>query len=224
MSAPIARASGISSAPGDIDPGLLQKTQLYLACLSRRQTPGSPLSEAWDRFYRIIDPVIRRFASGCGAAAPDLDDCAQEVWTTLVTHLRDFHLDPRRGRFLSWLYTLVRSKAADQVRGRARHPAANLTHAAGAELRGPDADPAAEYEMHRQQTLVHAVLDELRQQVSERSYRVVYLRWIEGRTIPEIAAALNLTPQQVRFRSHRMKQKFHILFDLCTRNGFDSDG
>jgi hypothetical protein len=56
------------------------------------------------------------------------------------------------------------------------------------------------------------VLAELRSQVSECSYRVLYLRWIEGRTASETAAALGLIPEQVWFREYRMKNHFRRLF------------
>jgi hypothetical protein len=63
------------------------------------------------------------------------------------------------------------------------------------------------------------VLAELRRGVSERSYRVLYLRWVEGWTTREIAAALGLTPAQVRSRDHRMIGKCRSLFDSCAGGG-----
>jgi DNA-directed RNA polymerase specialized sigma24 family protein len=59
---------------------------------------------------------------------------------------------------------------------------------------------------------VRGVLAELSGRVSACSYQILHLRWIEGRPLPEIAAALGLTPAQVRFRHHRVKQKFRRLF------------
>jgi hypothetical protein len=55
-------------------------------------------------------------------------------------------------------------------------------------------------------------LAELFGRVSECSYRILYLCWIERRPLPEIAAALGMTPAQVRFRHHRVKQKLRSLF------------
>ena len=199
--------SAISSATHDIDPQLLQDAQAYLKSQLCRQIPPLPLVEAWEEFYDTYDPVIRSYAASCGTPPADLDDCTQEVWTTLVTKLRDFQYDPLRSRFLSWLYTLVHSKATDLHRSRTRHPTESLTPVREAELYGSDKDPVAEYEQRRRQAMVNGALDELRKQVSERNYRVLHMRSVEGCTVAETAAALELEPEQVRLLHHRLKQK-----------------
>jgi RNA polymerase sigma-70 factor (ECF subfamily) len=200
----------------DIAPDLLAKTQAYLVCRLQHRTPGWELIEAWNEFYGIYDPLVWRFASACHVPAAGLDDCVQQVWTELVMKLPAFHYDRRRGRFRSWLYTIVHSKAADWLRNRTRHPVYRLPTEAAALLCSKDSDPAAAYEQQRKQEEVQYVLSLLRNRVSACSYRVLHLRWLEGRTVREVAATLGLTPVQVRLRAHRMKQKFHRLFDLYT--------
>jgi RNA polymerase sigma factor (sigma-70 family) len=207
----LSHPSAVASPPEDVDPELLRHTQDYLECRSSRAAPPRASRAAWEEFYRLYDPVIRRFALVHGASGADLNDCVQEVWTTLLAKLSDFRYDPGRGLFLSWLYTLVGSKATDLIRQKTRHPAGRLSRAAAARLRGPDADPAAEYERRRQQALVRGVLGELRGRAPECSYRVLYLRWIEGRTVPEIAVTLGLTAGQVRARQHRMWRRLRAL-------------
>jgi RNA polymerase sigma factor (sigma-70 family) len=198
----------------DIDPELLHETQVYLDCLRCGRSPPWRSLTAWDNFYKVYDPLIRRLAVTCGARAVDLDDCVQEVWIALVTRLGEFRLDSHRGRFRSWLYCLVQSKATDLVRRRTRHPLDRLTPELEIALFGSACDPAFEYELHRRRVLVHRVLDALRQKVPARSYRVFYLHWMEGRTIPEIAATLGLTPEQVWILNHRTKQKFRCLVKM----------
>jgi RNA polymerase sigma factor (sigma-70 family) len=199
--------SGMSSATDDIDPQLLQNAQAYLESQLCRQTPPLPLVEAWEEFFYIYNPVIRSYAVSCGAPTADLDDCTQEVWTTLVTKLGDFRYDPPRGRFLSWLFTVVHSKATDLHRSKTRHPTESLTSAEEGDLYASDMDPVAEYEQRRRQALVNGALDELRKQVSERNYRVLHMRSVEGRTVAETAAALGLEREQVRLLHYRLKQK-----------------
>jgi RNA polymerase sigma factor (sigma-70 family) len=70
----------------------------------------------------------------------DLDDCVQEVWAELVTLLRVLRYDPRRGRFRTWLYTIVHSRATDLLRRRLRHPADGLGARAAA-LGSREGDP-----------------------------------------------------------------------------------
>ena len=188
----------LASGTQDIEPKLLFDTQAFLQYQYRGRTPRRVWVEAWERFYRTYNPLIRRFALACRVPAADLNDCVQEVWAALVALLRDFHYDPERGQFRSWLYSVVHRKAVDVLRERTRHRIACLSSPMAAALCGRDSDPATECDRHCQQDEVRQLLGKLRRRVSARSYRVVQLRWIEGRTTQEIAAALDLTPQQVR--------------------------
>ena len=72
----------------------------------------------------------------------------------------------------------------------------------GASLPGKDLDPASHWERRLQQEDVRQVLQELRRQASPCSYRAFHMRWIEGCTVAEIAAALGITEKQVRWRHH----------------------
>ncbi len=199
-----------SCQDGEMSLGQLEATRAYLGSLARHATPGPALAEAWDCFYQTYSPLIRRFSLACGVSRTDLDDCVQEVWNEIVQRLPEFCYDPRRGRFRTWLYALVRSKAVDLIRVRTRHPTVGLP--GEAELRGPDPDPAAQYECHCQQEAVRRALVVLRRRVSQQSYDVLHMYWIEGCSVPEIAAALGLTAGQVRLRHHRVKDKFRRLF------------
>jgi RNA polymerase sigma factor (sigma-70 family) len=213
---PCARPSGTQ----DIDLQLLLDARAYLQDRLARRTPRRPWLEAWERFYQTFTPLISRFALACRVPAVDLNDCVQEVWAALVRILPDFDYDRGRGQFRSWLYTVVHGKAVDLLRRRARHKVACLTPQMAAALCGRYGDPATECERHAAREEVRRLLGELRRRVSARSFRVVQLRWIEGRTVQEIAAALELTPQQVRFRHHRMLQKLRVLVGLCSGKYF----
>jgi RNA polymerase sigma-70 factor (ECF subfamily) len=211
-----------SAHADDINLDLLAKTQAYLVCRYHHRTPDWELIQAWNAFYGTYDPLLRRFARACRVPAAGVDDCVQQVWTELVMKLPDFRYDRRRGRFRSWLYIIVHSKAVDWVRGQTRHPIYRLPPEAASLLCGRDRDAAAEYEQQRKQEEVHQVLSHLRKRVPACSYRVLHLRWLEGRSVHEVAAALGLTPAQVRLRDYRMKRQFHRLFNLHTRSTGDS--
>jgi RNA polymerase sigma-70 factor (ECF subfamily) len=212
------------SAREDVDLQLLHDTQTYLRCRFQRQAHARVYVESWERFYRICDPLLRRYARAVHVPRADLTDFIQEIWTELVKTLRDFPYDRQRGRFSSWLYRVVHCKAIDWLRRRTRHPTVSLPMRSRAILAGREDDPAAAYEQKDQQAHVQRVLSELRQQVSPCNYRVFYLRWIEGRSTQEIAAGLDLTPKQVRFRHHRMKWKFLRLYNVSTAKDFPSKG
>jgi DNA-directed RNA polymerase specialized sigma24 family protein len=85
-------------------------------------------------------------------------------------------------------------------------------------------DPEAELDKPSLRAKVDEVLGELRKQIPELSYRILYLHWIEGRTMAEIAALLDLSIERVWARHHRAKRKFRCLFnsipiDPCRSSG-----
>jgi RNA polymerase sigma factor (sigma-70 family) len=203
------------SAGEDLDVELLKNTQTYLECRFRRQAPSGVSIEAWEQFYRICDPLLQRYARVFHVPETDLTDFLQEVWTELIKTLRSFHYDRARGRFSSWLYRVVRSKAIDLLRRRTRRPPLNLSSAYQEAIESREDDPATACERNNQQEQVRHVLTQLCHQVSPSNYRLFHLRWIEGRSMEEIATALHLAPNQVRFRHHRTKRKFQLMYHQC---------
>jgi RNA polymerase sigma-70 factor (ECF subfamily) len=195
------------------DDGALDAIKAYLDLRSRGIEPPTPLVEAWDQFYAFHAPRIRSFLKGWKLPEADRSDCFQEVWKDIVGKLAHFHHDSGRGRFSTWLMTLARNKVVDSVRRRNRHVSERLGDSEVSSPMDPGPGPAVEYERRRTRAQVQSALAELAGQVSWTSFQVLYLRWIEGWETAEVAAALELTPQQVRFRSHRMKQKVRRLLE-----------
>jgi RNA polymerase sigma factor (sigma-70 family) len=141
----------------------------------------------------------------------DVDDCAQEAWVDLLKTLPAFELDDSRGRFTSWLYSIVRSKAADQVRRRSRRPAEAMTPVVAGTLASAEASPVSRAEAADDGEAVHRALTLLAARSSEQSYRVLHLRQVEGRDVADVAAALGIQPRQVWVTEHRMKRKLRDL-------------
>jgi RNA polymerase sigma-70 factor (ECF subfamily) len=192
------------------DRELFDRVKAYLRCRREKVDPPASLAEAWDHFHQELAPRIRSFLGRCHLPESDREDCLQEVWEWLVGHLAQLSYDPRRGRLSTWLMTVARNKAVDRIR-RNRQTLTGLGEGVMA-LADPRPDPADAYDRLWTQARVRAALEELSGQVTKRSYQVLYLRWIEGRTIAEIGEVLGLTPEQVSFRHHRMKSKFRELF------------
>jgi RNA polymerase sigma-70 factor (ECF subfamily) len=166
---------------------------------------GSSFTGSAPPFFTVMHLVFH-------APEADLTDFLQEVWTELIKTLRSFRYDRERGRFSSWLYRVVRSKAIDLLRRRTRRPPLNLSSVSQEAIESREDDPATACERNNQQEQVRQVLTQLRQEVSPNNYRLFYLRWIEGRSMEEIGAALGLAPKQVRFRHHRLKRKFQLMY------------
>lgn len=192
---------------------VLDAIKSYLECRSGGVEPSPWLTDAWERFYQFYSPRIRGFLRRWPLSEADRSDCLQDVWHEVVSQLPHFVPDPDRARLSTWLLVLARNRAVDAIRRRTRHSFASLCHRDVRAAEAPDADPAAAYERGMMRDEVRDALAELSRRVSPTSYRVVYLRWIEGLPTAEVAAALALTPEQVRFRTCRMKQKIRQLLE-----------
>jgi RNA polymerase sigma-70 factor (ECF subfamily) len=207
---------GFTGPPLD-EEGLCVQLRAYLECRSRHVDPPPPLVEAWDRFYDLYTPRIRAFFRRFRLSAADREDCLQDVWSKVLTRLTEVPYDPRRARLSPWLITVARNLAIDALRRRRRLAAELYEEAFAVVDAGPGPDAACD--RLALQARVRDVLTELSARAPAVSFQVLYLHAIDGRTNAEVAETLGLTPEQVRFRLHRMMRKFRDLFE---RSG-DSD-
>lgn len=100
------------------------ETPVTLLARMAAQVTGE--SEAgWVRFFDLYQPVIRKFAEYAGAKG-DAEDVVQDVFLKLVEVFRRGGYQPERGRFRSYLATMIRREVINRwqkasVRGAGRH-------------------------------------------------------------------------------------------------------
>jgi RNA polymerase sigma-70 factor (ECF subfamily) len=182
---------------------LLRGAQAYL------KAPKDPVSHAWDGFYAVYDELIRRFVIAQGIPRCDVDDCVQEVWREVAVRLAEFNRPVDRPGLRAWLYALVRSKATNIFRKRARHSAESLDEriSAGHEPRDSDADPAAVYERRWERAVLDKFVAQLREDLSPTNRRILQLRLIERRSVDEVSAELNVPAAVIHARQHRILKR-----------------
>ncbi len=197
---------------------LLQDTQEYLKLLLEDKVPDSLLVVAWENFYRVYDNLIHRFVAAQGVAYSDVDDCVQEVWSEVAARLFEFDRPADQPGLRAWLYALVRSKATNAFRSKARRPAVSLDQQklAGNEQADTRADPAALFEQQWEQAALESVLEEFYEELSATNARILQMRLIEHRSVDEVASELNLEPQQIHARQHRLMKKLRARVALYT--------
>ncbi|MCY2986353.1 MAG: sigma-70 family RNA polymerase sigma factor [Planctomycetota bacterium] len=138
--------------------------------------------------------------------------------STVAVELAEFVRPSQRVGLRAWLYTVVRNKATDVLRRCLRHPASGLDSAvdAGHEPCSREPDPAAVSEAAWERALLQTALDELRSKFPAINYRLLEMRMLEGRSEIETAAALQLTPEQVRRRKYRMQRQLQTFLSVYT--------
>jgi len=200
---------------------LFEKLKAYLDYRARKVDPPSTLVEVWNDFYRTQTPRISKFLQKSALPEADREDCLQCVWGEVVDHLASLAYDPSRGRLSTWLLTVARNRSVDMLRRRRR---ASRLIEAGLTLVDPGPGPVESYERRSKQNRVRSVLEEFSGRVTALNFQILYQRMIEGRTVAEVAAALGLPPEQVRFRLYRMKREFRTLFEKPEDNHARIDG
>lgn len=193
------------------DDDLCETLRAYLEHCSRRVDPPAALAEAWDGFYRSSIPRMRAYLRRLGLTEVDREDCIQEVWSKLLTRPDSLPRETRTTELTAWLLTVARNRAIDAMRRQRLAPAGLDDRADDLVDDGPG--PPEVLDRRATQSCLDRILAELAARGPEVSYQVFYLRTIEGRPGAEVAEALGLTPEQVRFRLHRMTQKFRELLD-----------
>lgn len=201
---------------------LLQNTKEYLRSLLEQEVPDTVLTQAWEEFYTVYNELIRRFVVTQGMKGTDIDDCIQEVWAEAAERLVDFHRPLDRPGLRSWLYTLVRSKSADLMRKKMKQPHQQFEDAEAAAHLSVDksSDPAARMESEWNDALAKTLLDHVKTLVSEKNFEVLKMRTMEGKSVSEVAEALDLTPEQVRYRHHRVLQRLKAQKAVFTGDNF----
>jgi len=201
---------------------LLQNTKEYLRSLLEQEVPDTVLTQAWEEFYAVYNELIRRFVITQGMKGIDIDDCIQEVWAETAQRLVNFHRPLDRPGLRSWLYTLVRSKSADLMRRKMKQPQKQFEDAEAIEQLSIDqsSDPVVQMESEWNDVLAKTLLDHVQTLVSEKNFAVLKMRTMEGKRVTEVAEALDLTPEQVRYRHHRVLQRLKAQKAVFTGDNF----
>jgi DNA-directed RNA polymerase specialized sigma24 family protein len=72
--------------------------------------------------------------------------------------------------------------------------------------------------------LLESSLEELRQQISDVNYRILRMRLLEDRDVAQVAAVVELSPEQVRYRYHRVLRKLKTYLAVFTGQPFGAGG
>jgi RNA polymerase sigma-70 factor, ECF subfamily len=196
----------ISDPFDDPDTILVRVVQVYFERRLKAEAPGPVLTLYWEDFYRVYGLMVTGMLGHHFANSADRDDAIQEVWLTVASKLPEFQWQENRGGFRAWMTTLIRNKAVDLLRQKGRHPTEDLPKN-DQERADPDADPTRPLEKSWRREVLATVLKNLRTQIGEANFSILYLHYWQDRSTAEIAAQLGFTQAQTKARLHRLLQK-----------------
>jgi RNA polymerase sigma factor (sigma-70 family) len=156
-------------------------------------------ARAYERFLRAVTPVLRGIvrAKGGGLGVVECEDVLQEV--LLAIHLKR-HTWDAAAPVRPWLYAITRHKVVDAFRARGRAvsvPIEDFVDVLPAEA-GPDPTESAD-------------MDKMIGMLDDRSARIVRKIGLEGASVTETGAALEMREGAVRVALHRALKTLAVL-------------
>lgn len=168
--------------------------------------PGEALAEqAWREFGE-------RLTAYAAARLPDPDeaqDLVQEVFLRLHQSAPD-----SAAAVKSWLYTAIRNLIADRYRRRGKE-------AAPLDEEPPEAEPAA---VSEQEMIVTGWLRPFMDEMPSHYRDALEMADLEGRSMKEVASALDLSLSGAKSRVQRARRMLHKRLTECCEIHFDAMG
>ena len=190
------------------------KTRLTL--VDRARDPDD--SQAWDEFTDYYAGFIRMVLMQLQAPMDDLEDLSQTILVKLWKNLSTVELGRDHARFRTWLGTVIRNTFythCSQAASRKRRE----TNAAVADVVPPDIDDIIESEWRKH--IIALVIERLNASFSGKAMDV-FTMTLDGKSVDDIASALELTKDSVyvlrnrvqsRFRKEARQLRSHLEFD-----------
>lgn len=158
-------------------------------------------SSAWQEFDTIYRPMLYRFATLSGANPTEAEDVVQHCMTAVHQHISTFEYDKTRGRFKGWLKTLVNNRIRNLFRDRRERPADSVEFKA---LSARDDSPEELFDKVWMDEHLRYALQQVRQEVEEKTFRAFKLYVIDERPVEEICTLLEMNANQVHKAKYRI--------------------
>ena len=168
---------------------------------------AAPEEEAWRQLVEIYSPLIRNWLKRHGADLTDMDDVVQEVLVVVVRKIPEFRREPRAGAFRSWLRTITANCLHGHWKRQNRQPAAIGGSDFGQiinQLQDPHSGLSQQWEREHDQHVLTYLLQEIRGEVSESTWRAFQRFALDGLSADQTASELGMTPNAVFIAKSRV--------------------
>jgi RNA polymerase sigma-70 factor (ECF subfamily) len=157
---------------------------------------------AWRHFFDRYWKLIYNFSRRSGLGDADAQDIVQQVMVNLTTALPKFEQDPQRGRFKTWLLTIVKRRIIDLQRRRGRRPSDSI------EIEQVEGNCESELEERWDDEwrnhVLNTAMERVRACVSARQFLTYDLLARQGASVAEVCRALDINAASVYLAKHRV--------------------
>jgi len=171
---------------------------------------------AWTQFVDLYAPLVYGYARKQGLQDADAADLSQEVLRVVARAVGRLEYDPQRGAFRGWLFTIVRRRLANWRRARRSQPE-GCADANNNELLEQQPAPdrtQASWEVEWQQRVFSWACEQVRPEVSEKTWQAFWRTFMDGQPGRQAAADLGLSVAAVYLARRRVLGRLKELVDL----------
>ena len=173
---------------------------------------------AWARFVDMYGPVVHHLVRllSPGISDADTDDAVQDVFVKLVNILRSGAYDPAKGKFRTYLSTLVRRRLIDRYREAAARRRDRQVEINVAEEIAVEDDPGAwmdaKWRIACRMAAERRVMEE--SALAEQSREVWRLLSVEGLSVKDAARRLGIPSNTVSKTKRRIETRIAAVLAL----------
>ena len=169
--------------------------------------------ETWHVFFHTYWKLIYSFAIQRGLTHQEAEEVVQETVLAVAKSIPNFHYDPAKCAFKTWLLTVTRSKIANQFARRARQPAgpaSSMDDSRRTPLLEQMPDEQANEQLERawddewQKNLMDAAIERVKRRVSIEQFQMFDLFVLKGWPARDVAKTLGVTVAYVYVAKHRL--------------------
>ncbi|MBN2292271.1 MAG: sigma-70 family RNA polymerase sigma factor [Pirellulales bacterium] len=190
------------------------------ATMLERLRDGSDLV-AWEEFFGRYWSLIFAFARRRGCSEHTAEEVVQDVMLKVFEQKDLFRYDPSRGRFRSWLGTLVTNRVADfrRMPGERARAKGGDSNDNALEAVANQASPEDDWTEAFEQSMLLVLLDVVRHEMSPRAYLAFELSTLHGLAGGEVARHTGLTRNGVYRARKRALARLRELGAAYRRDG-----
>jgi RNA polymerase sigma-70 factor, ECF subfamily len=165
---------------------------------------------AWETFVQLYSPALFRIACRHGLQAADAENLVQEVLLSVSRSISRWLMREDRGSFRAWLSTIAKHEAIDLMTRRGTRPLAtemaSLDSQDGATWASRD-ELASKMELEYRREVFQWAATQVRDQVSETTWRAFAQTHLEGQSIDAVAQQLGVRPGVVYLSRSRVMHR-----------------
>jgi len=173
---------------------------------------------SWQVFFDTYWRLIYSVAMKSGLTDAEAQDAVQETVIAVAKNIKEFHYNPKKCAFKSWLMLITRQRIIWQLRKRQALPEGGWTRPTtvpSADDRERTAtidnipDPGslsldAFWEADWEKNLMSAALEQVKRQVSGKQFQIFDLYALQHWPVRDIAKTLRVTAAQIYLAKHRI--------------------